>query len=72
LKYTELTLSTAEEVISVATFKLDPPPSTNDIGEMRNYLNDMYEQLAFVLSNIDSDNITDDFLSAIGQKGSEK
>jgi hypothetical protein len=67
-------LSTAEEVISVATFKLDPPPSTNDIGEMRNYLNDMYEQLAFVLSNIDSDNITDDFLSAIGQsqKGSEK
>jgi hypothetical protein len=74
LKYTELILSTAEEVISVATFKLDPPPSTNDIGEMRNYLNDMYEQLAFVLSNIDSDNITDDFLSAIGQsqKGSEK
>lgn len=72
MKYTELTLSTAEEVISVATFKLDPPPSTNDIGEMRNYLNDMYEQLAFVLSNIDSDNITDDFLSAIGQKGSEK
>lgn len=52
----------------MATFKLDPPPSTNDIGEMRNYLNDMYEQLAFVLSNIDSDNITDDFLSAIGQK----
>ena len=65
-------MSTAEEVISVAAFKLDPPPSTNDIGEMRNYLNDMYEQLAFVLSNIDSDNITDDFLSAIGQKGSEK
>jgi hypothetical protein len=65
-------LSTVEEVISVATFKLDPPPSTNDISEMRNYLNDMYEQLAFVLSNIDSDNITDDFLSAIGQKGSEK
>lgn len=56
----------------MATFKLDPPPSTNDIGEMRNYINDMYEQLAFVLSNIDSDNITDDFLSAIGQKGSEK
>lgn len=56
----------------MATFKLDPPPSTNDIGEMRNYLNDMYEQLAFVLSNIDIDNITDDFLSAIGQKGSEK
>ena len=72
MKYTELTLSTVEEVISVATFKLDPPPSTNDIVEMRNYLNDMYEQLAFVLSNIDSDNITDDFLSAIGQKGSEK
>ena len=65
-------MSTAEEVISVATFKLAPPPSTNDIGEMRNYLNDMYEQLAFVLNNIDSDNITDDFLSAIGQKGSEK
>mgnify|MGYP006938627519 FL=1 len=65
-------MSTVEEVISVATFKLDPPPSTNDISEMRNYLNDMYEQLAFVLSNIDSDNITDDFLSAIGQKGSEK
>lgn len=54
-------MSTVEEVISVATFKLDPPPSTNDMGEMRNYLNDMYEQLAFVLSNIDSDNITDDF-----------
>ena len=65
-------MSTAEEVISVATFKLDPPPSTNDIVEMRNYLNDMFEQLAFVLSNIDSDNITDDFLSAIEQKGSEK
>ena len=71
MKFTELTLNTAEEVTSVATFKLDPPPSTNDIGEMRNYLNDMYEQLAFVLSNIDSDNITDDFLSALGQKGSE-
>lgn len=59
-------------MISVATFKLDPPPSTNDMGEMRNYLNDMYEQLAFVLNNIDSDNITDDFLSAIGQKRGEK
>lgn len=55
----------------MAVFKLDPPPSTNDMAELRNYINDMYEQVAFVLGNIDSDNMTDDFLSALGQKGSD-
>lgn len=55
----------------MAVFKLEPPPSTNDTTELRNYLNDMYEQVAFVLGNIDSDNMTDDFLTALGQKGSD-
>lgn len=62
-----LILNIAREVISVAVFKLDPPPATNDISELRSYIYDLYEQLSFVLGNIDTNNMSDDFLSTINQ-----
>lgn len=53
------------EVISVAVIKLDPPPITDDVSELRNYVSDLYESLTAVFYSIDSENMTEEFLEKV-------
>lgn len=46
-------------------FKMDPPPETNDVQELTAYVNDLYLTLSNVLSNIDEENLNDDFISRL-------
>lgn len=45
--------------------QLDNPPETSDVNTLRAYINDMYEVLSNVLSNIDEENLNDDFISKL-------
>lgn len=49
----------------MAVFKIDPPPSTNDITVLRNYVNDLYDALVNMVYNLDGDNMSEDFLNTI-------
>ncbi len=49
----------------MAVFKIDPPPSTNDITVLRNYVNDLYDALVNMVYNLDGDNMSEDFLNAL-------
>lgn len=49
----------------MALLKLDPPPETDDVRELRAWTNDMYEQVSFVLRNIGEDNFEEDFFDKL-------
>lgn len=75
MKYSESALHIQEEVIKrMAKYNMDPPPSTNNTA-VNNWLNNLHDTLTFVFQNIDNENMTDDFLSTIGnssESGEEK
>lgn len=50
----------------MSVLKLDPPPETDDIRELRAYVNDLFTALSNVVYNIDEDNFSDEFLSKMG------
>lgn len=54
----------------MAILKLDPPPETEDIRELRGWANEMYEAFSFVLRNIGEDNLEEDFFNKINGGGS--
>lgn len=45
----------------MAVFKIDPPPETDDVRELRAYVSELYETLNSVLYQIDDDNLNDEF-----------
>lgn len=49
----------------MAILKVDPPPVTEDIHELRAWANEFYEQANFVLSNIGEDNLEADFFDKL-------
>lgn len=49
----------------MAVLKLEPPPATDDIRELRAWANEMYEQVNFVLNNIGEDNLEADFFDKL-------
>lgn len=53
----------------MAVLKLDPPPETDDVRELRAWTNDMYEQVSFVLRNISEDNFEEDFFDKLSRTG---
>lgn len=55
----------------MATFKLGEPPSRTgdndkDISELFSYVGNMHNQVSYILSAIDEDNLTEDILRKIG------
>jgi len=50
-------------------FKMDPPPETDDAAVLRAYVNDLYNTLLNVLSNIDEENLNDDFINRLNGGG---
>lgn len=52
----------------MAILKLEPPPATDDVRELRAWNNDLYEQLSFVLQNIGEDNLEADFFDKINAR----
>lgn len=55
----------------MAVLKLDPPPNTNNIEELRAYVNDLYEAVCSVIYNLDSDNMSEDFLGTLNFNNNE-
>lgn len=55
----------------MAVFKLDPPPATDDVNVLRNYISDLYDALYNVVYNLDSDNMSEEFLSSINSMNNE-
>lgn len=53
----------------MAVLKLDPPPETDDIRELRAYMTELYDVLCSVLYNIDEDNLSEEFLNNINGGG---
>jgi hypothetical protein len=53
----------------MAVLKLDPPPETEDVRELRAWANDMYEQVSFVLQNIGEENFEEDFFDKLSRIG---
>ncbi len=45
--------------------KIDPPPATNDINVLRNYVSDLYDALYNTIHNLDSDNFNEDFINSL-------
>lgn len=50
----------------MAVVNIDPPPNTEDIKELRLYISNLYDVLVNVLSNLDSDNMSEEFLEILG------
>lgn len=55
----------------MAVMNIDPPPNTEDIGVLRLYISNLYDVLQNVLSNLDSDNMSEEFLESLGGKGND-
>ena len=55
----------------MAVLKLDPPPETEDVRELRAWANDMYEQVSFVLQNIGEENFEEDFFDKLSRRMSQ-
>lgn len=45
---------------------IDPPPNTDDVRELRLYISNLYDVLRVVLSNLDGDNMSEEFLESLG------
>ena len=54
----------------MALFKIDPPPETNDVSELRAYVNNLYLTLGNVLTNIDEENLNEEFINKLNGGGS--
>lgn len=52
----------------MAVVNIDPPPNTDDVRELRLYVSNLYDVLINVLSNLDSDNMSEEFLESLGGK----
>lgn len=44
----------------MANFEIESPPTTKDPEVLCRYIQRLYEMIAFVLQNIDSDNLNED------------
>lgn len=55
----------------MAILKIDPPPNTSDVTVLRNYISDLYDTLVNVIYNLDSDNMSEDFLNSLSAIQSE-
>ena len=53
----------------MAVMNIDPPPNTEDIRELILYISNLYDVLRNVLSNLDSDNMSEEFLESLGGSG---
>lgn len=51
----------------MAILRIDPPPNTDNVRVLQAYVSDLYEALTNVLSNIDEDNINEEFLNTINR-----
>lgn len=49
----------------MAVLKIDPPPNTDDVAVLRNYISDLYDTLINVIYNLDGDNMSEDFLNSL-------
>lgn len=57
----------------MAVFNIDPPPSSERLDTAtQNWLNGLYETLTFMFYNLDGENLTDDFISALNINQSEE
>lgn len=54
----------------MAVLKLDPPPASDDINTLRSYINDLYDAICNIVYNLDSDNMSEEFLESIYNNGS--
>lgn len=50
----------------MAVMNIDPPPNTDDVRVLRLYLSNLYDVLKNILSNLDSDNMSEEFLKSLG------
>lgn len=50
----------------MAVMNIDPPPNTDDVRVLRLYVSNLYDVLVNVLSNLDSDNMSEEFLENLG------
>ena len=56
----------------MAVLRIDPPPASDDPAVLRKYIADLYEALTGVLYSLDTDNMSEEFLSNINQKGDDE
>lgn len=56
----------------MAVLKIDPPPNTNDVTILRNYISDLFDALNNAIYNLDGDNMSEEFLSSLNQNQSVK
>ena len=56
----------------MAVLKIDPPPNTNDVTILRNYISDLFDALNNAIYNLDGDNMSEEFLSSLNQQVKEE
>ena len=56
----------------MAVLRIDPPPASDDPAVLRRYIADFYEAVNSVIYNLDSDNMSEDFMSGINISKGEK
>lgn len=53
----------------MAVLNIDPPPETNDVSELGAYVGNLYYTLLNVLTNIDEENLSEEFLNKLNGGG---
>lgn len=56
----------------MAVLKIDPPPNTNDVRILRDYVSDLYDAIYNAIYNLDGDNMSEEFLSSLNQQVKEE
>lgn len=53
----------------MAVLRIDPPPASDDPAVLRRYIADLYDALTEVIYNIDTDNISEEFIKNLRGEG---